>query len=185
MDEHGCGLLAGIICYGVYIPKKDGVSRVMTVVDSMNDGVTIAGVPAIILLNFTLGYAIEAAPSFETISNFFVNMPGPSLIALSIMAIMLLGAAASASGMIIAAMAAASTFIPVLGVNATNAFRALVMSTTVLDSLPFAGAIVAMMSITGIKYKEGYPPIAMTTMLFTFIGNILAVLLMTAFPMLP
>lgn len=98
---------------------------------------------------------------------------------------MLLGAAASASGMIIAAMAAASTFIPVLGVNATNAFRALVMSTTVLDSLPFAGAIVAMMSITGIKYKEGYPPIAMTTMLFTFIGNILAVLLMTAFPMLP
>ena len=155
------GCIAGILCYGAYIPKKDGVSRV------------------------TLGYAIEAAPSFETISNFFVNMPGPSLIALSIMAIMLLGAAASASGMIIAAIAASTTFIPVLGVNAENAFRALVMSTTVLDSLPFAGAIVAMMSITGIKYKEGYPPIAMTTMLFTFIGNILAVLLMTAFPMLP
>ncbi|MDD6238868.1 MAG: hypothetical protein PUA87_05425 [Oscillospiraceae bacterium] len=56
---------------------------------------------------------------------------------------------------------------------------------SLLDSLPFAGAIVAMMSITGIKYKEGYPPIAMTTMLFTLIGNILAVLLMTAFPMLP
>ena len=179
------GCIAGILCYGAYIPKKDGVSRVMTIVDSMNDGVTVAGIPAIILLNFTLGYAIEAAPSFETISNFFVNMPGPSLIALSIMAIMLLGAAASASGMIIAAIAASTTFIPVLGVNAENAFRSLVMSTTVLDSLPFAGAIVAMMSITGIKYKEGYPPIAMTTMLFTFIGNILAVLLMTAFPMLP
>ena len=157
------GCIAGILCYGAYIPKKDGVSRVMTIVDSMNDGVTVAGLP----------------------SNFFVNMPGPSLIALSIMAIMLLGAAASASGMIIAAIAASTTFIPVLGVNAENAFRALVMSTTVLDSLPFAGAIVAMMSITGIKYKEGYPPIAMTTMLFTFIGNILAVLLMTAFPMLP
>ena len=59
--------------------------------------------------------------SFETISNFFVNMPGPSFDrVLSIMAIMLLGAAASASGMIIAAMAAASTFYSVLGVNATK-----------------------------------------------------------------
>ncbi len=179
------GCVAGILCYGIYIPKKNGTSRVMTVVDSMNDGVTVAGIPAIILLNYTLGYAIEAAPSFETISNFFINMPGPSLIALSVMAILLLGAAASASGMLIAAMAAANTFIPTLGVNAGCAYRALLLSTTVLDSLPFAGAIVAMMSITGIKYKEGYPPIAMTTMLFTFIGNVLAAVLMTLLPMLP
>lgn len=179
------GCIAGLVCYGIYIPKKDGVSRVMTVVDSLNDGVTIAGIPAIILLNYTLGYAIEAAPSFETISNFFISMPGPALMALSIMAILLLGAAASASGMLIAAMAAASTFIPQLGVDADNAFRVLMMSTTVLDSLPFAGAIVAMMSITGIKYKEGYPPIAMTTVLFTFIGNILVAALMSIFPMIP
>ena len=179
------GCIAGILCYGVYIPKKDGTSRVMTVVDSLNDGVTVAGIPAIILLNFTLGYAIEAAPSFEVIKNFFLNMPGPSLLALSIMAILLLGAAASASGMLIAAMTAASTFIPVLGVNADSAYRVLLLSTTVLDSLPFAGAIVAMMSITGIQYKEGYPPIAMTTVLFTFLGNMLAAALMTLLPMLP
>ena len=151
----------------------------------INSGMKNSYSPAIILLNYTLGYAIEAAPSFETISNFFINMPGPSLIALSVMAILLLGAAASASGMLIAAMAAANTFIPTLGVNAGCAYRALLLSTTVLDSLPFAGAIVAMMSITGIKYKEGYPPIAMTTMLFTFIGNVLAAVLMTLLPMLP
>lgn len=179
------GCIIGIICYGAYIPKTNGTSRIMTVVNSMNDGVTIAGIPAIILLNYTLGYAIEAAPSFEIIQNFFLNMPGPSLLALSIMSILLLGAAASAAGMLIAAMAAAQTFIPVLGVNADSAFRALLLSTTVLDSLPFAGAIVAMMSITGIKYKDGYPPIAMTTVLFTLIGNLLATAIMSIFPMLP
>ena len=101
------------------------------------------------------------------------------------MAILLLGAAASAAGMIIAAMAAANTFIPVLGVDPDAAFRILLLSTTVLDSLPFAGAIVAMMSITGIKYKEGYPPIAMTTVLFTFVGNMIVAVLYSVFPMLP
>ena len=179
------GCVAAIICYGAYVPKANGTSRVMTVVNSLNDGVTIAGIPAIILLNYTLGYAIEAAPSFETIKNFFISLPGPALLALSLMAILLLGAAASAAGMLVAAVVAANTFIPVLGVNAGYAFRVLLLSTTVLDSLPFAGAIVAMMSITGIKYKEGYPPIAMTTMLFTFIGNVLAAVLMTLLPMLP
>lgn len=179
------GCVAGIICYGRYIPKTEGNSRIMTVVNSMNDGVVIAGIPAIILLNYTLGYAIEAAPSFSLIQDFFMHMPGPSLMALSIMAIILLGAAASAAGMIISASAAAATFIPILGVNADCAFRALLLSTTVLDSLPFCGAVVAMMSITEIKYKEGYPPIAMTTVVFTFIGNILAAAIMSAFPFLP
>ena len=179
------GCVVGILCYGVYIPKTNGTSRVMTVVNSMNDGVTIAGIPAIILLNFTLGYAIEAAPSFTIIQNAFINMPGPALLALSLMAILLLGAAASAAGMLIAAVAAANTFIPVLGVDPDAAFRILLLSTTVLDSLPFAGAIVAMMSITGIKYKEGYPPIAMTTVLFTFLGNMIVAVLYSVFPMLP
>ena len=179
------GCVVGILCYGVYIPKTNGTSRVMTVVNSLNDGVTIAGIPAIILLNYTLGYAIEAAPSFEIIQNTFINMPGPALLALSLMAILLLGAAASAAGMLIAAVAAANTFIPVLGVDPDAAFRILLLSTTVLDSLPFAGAIVAMMSITGIKYKEGYPPIAMTTVLFTFLGNIIVAVLYSVFPMLP
>ena len=179
------GCVVGILCYGVYIPKTNGTSRVMTVVNSMNDGVTIAGIPAIILLNYTLGYAIEAAPSFEIIQNTFINMPGPALLALSLMAILLLGAAASAAGMLIAALAAANTFIPVRGVDPDAAFRILLLSTTVLDSLPFAGAIVAMMSITGIKYKEGYPPIAMTTVLFTFLGNIIVAVLYSVFPMLP
>ncbi len=76
----GCG--KGSSLRRVY-SKTDGTSRVMTVVNSMNDGVTIAGIPAIILLNFTLGYAIEAAPSFEIIQNTFINMPGPALLALS------------------------------------------------------------------------------------------------------
>ena len=123
---------------------------------------------ALFLADFFVSYAIMFA-----------------LLALSIMAILLLGAAASAAGMIIAAMAAANTFIPVLGVDPDAAFRILLLSTTVLDSLPFAGAIVAMMSITGIKYKEGYPPIAMTTVLFTFVGNMIVAVLYSVFPMLP
>lgn len=176
------GCVAAIICFGRYIPKRDGQSRIMTVVNSMNDGVTVAGIPAIILLNFVLGYAISAAPSFQIISDFFCNLPGPALISLALMGTLLLGAAASMSGLIVALGVAASVYIPTLGVTAPAAFRVLLLTNTVLDSLPFCGAIVAMLAITGIKYKEGYPPIAMTTVLFTFLGLMLTTLLIVLVP---
>jgi|GEM_PF-625967 len=176
------GCIAGIICFGRYIPKKDGVSRIMTIADSMNNGVTIAGIPAIILLNYTLGYAIEAAPAFGTIVELFTNLPGPALLSLAFMGILLLGAAASASGLIIALGVAATVFIPILGVDPNAAHRVLLVSNTVLDSLPFSGAIVALMSIIDVKYKDGYPQIAITTVLFTFLGVILVAALLILFP---
>jgi len=178
----GIGCISGIICFGRYIPKKDGTSRIMTIADSMNNGVTIAGIPAIILLNYALGYAIEAAPSFKTIIDAFTSLPGPALLSLAFMGTLLLGAAASASGLIISLGVAASVYIPTLGVSPEAAHRVLLLTTTVLDSLPFCGAIVALMAITGIKYKEGYPPIAATTVLFTFIGVLLVTGLLIVFP---
>lgn len=178
----GIGCIAGIICFGRYIPKKDGTSRIMTIAESMNNGVTIAGIPAIILLNYALGYAIEAAPTFQSIVDAFTSLPGPALLSLALMGTLLLGAAASASGLIISLGVAATVFIPTLGVDAAAAHRVLLLTTTVLDSLPFCGAIVALMSITEIKYKEGYPPIAMTTVLFTFLGVLLVAGLLILFP---
>lgn len=176
------GCIVGIICFGRFIPKKDGRSRIMTIANSMNDGVTIAGIPAIILLNFALGYAIQAAPSFQIIVDKFTSLPGPALLSLALMGTLLLGAAASMSGLIISLGIAASIFIPTLGVAPDAAYRTLLLTTTVLDSMPFCGAIVAMMAITGISYKEGYPPIAMTTILFTFLGLMISTVLMIVFP---
>ena len=154
----------------------------MTIVESMNNGVTIAGIPAIILLNYVIGYTIEAAPSFEVIVNAFTSLPGPALISLAIMGILLLGAAASASGLIMALGVASSVYIPTLGVSAEAAHRILICTNTTLDSLPFCGAIVAMMAITGIKYKDGYPVIAVTTVGFTILGTFLTALLILLFP---
>jgi len=176
------GCVAGIICFGRYIPKKDGVSRIMTVANSLNDGVTIAGIPAIILMNYALGYAIEAAPAFETIVKIFTSLPGPALFSLALMGILLLGAAASASGLIIALSVAASVYIPTLGVSPEAAHRVLLLTNTVLDSLPFCGAIVALMAITGISYDEGYPPIGVTTVLYTFLGVMLVTGILVLFP---
>lgn len=176
------GCLLAVFLFGKYIPKLDGRSRIMTVVESMNNGVTLAGVPAIILLNFVIGYSIEAAPSFEVIVNMFTSLPGPALISLAIMGILLLGAAASASGLIIALGVAASVYIPTLGVTAEAAHRVLICTNTTLDSLPFCGAIVAMMAIADIKYKDGYPPIGVTTVGFTILGTFLVTFLILLFP---
>lgn len=176
------GCVAAIVCYGRNIPKMDGKSRIMTVVSSMNGGVSVAGIPAIILLNFALGYAMEAAPTFSIITNVFTSLPGPALISLALMGVLLLGASASMSGLIISLSVAASVYIPNMGVSPEAAHRVLLLTSTVLDSLPFAGAIVAMTSITGISYKEGYPPIGMTTVLFTFLGLMIATILIVLFP---
>lgn len=176
------GCVLAIALFGRYIPKLDGKSRIMTIVESMNNGVTMAGIPAIILLNYVIGYTIEAAPSFEVIVNVFTSLPGPALISLAIMGILLLGAAASASGLIIALGVAASIYIPTLGVTPEAAHRVLICTNTTLDSLPFCGAIVAMMAICDIKYKDGYPPIAITTVGFTILGTFLTTFLILLFP---
>lgn len=176
------GCLAAIICFGRYIPKTDGRGRIMTVIQSLNDGVTLAGVPAVIILNYALGYAIQAAPSFSTISDFFTSMSGPPLIILAIMGIVLLGVSASMSGLIVALGVTASVYIPVLGVNADAAYRVLLYTNTVLDTLPFNAAVVTLFAITGIKYKEGYPLVFATTVVFTFIGTMVVAGLLTIFP---
>lgn len=175
------GCVAAIICFGKYIPKAEGKNRIMTVVNSLNDGVTLAGIPAIIILNYALGYAMEAAPGFTVIQNFFTSMPGAPLIVLAIMGIVLLGISASMSGLLISANIAATVYIPDMAVSADAAYRVLLCTNTVLDSLPFCAAVSAMFFITGIKYKDGYPLVFMTTVIATFIGTMAAAFVLTLF----
>jgi hypothetical protein len=178
----GLGVVAALVLLGRYIPVPEGGNHLNAICNSLNDGTTIAGIPAITLMSYSLGYAIEATDSFQVIVNFFTNLPGPALLSLAIMGTLLLGVAASASGLILSASIAVSTFIPQFGLSAAACFRVLCGTNVVLDSLPFAGAIVAMMAITGIKYKEGYPPIAMTTVVFTFLGLLISTGLLVLFP---
>ncbi len=176
------GCIAAVICFGRYIPKTQGRGRIMTVIQSLNDGVTLAGVPAVIILNYALGYAIQAAPSFTVIQEFFTSMQGPPLIILAIMGIVLLGVSASMSGLIVALGVTASVYIPVMGVNADAAYRVLLYTNTVLDTLPFNAAVVTLFAITGIKYKEGYPLVFATTVVITFIGTMVVAGMLTVFP---
>jgi H+/gluconate symporter-like permease len=178
----GVGVVAALILLARYIPVPEGGNHLTAIRDSLNDGTTIAGIPAITLMSYCLGYAIEATDSFQVIVTFFTSLPGPALFSLAIMGTLLLGVAASASGLILSASIAVSTFIPNFGLSAAACFRVLAGTNVVLDSLPFAGAIVAMMAITGIKYKEGYPPIAMTTVVFTFLGLLISTALLVLFP---
>ena len=176
------GCVAAVVCFGRYIPKINGQSRIMTVVNSLNDGVTLAGIPAIIILNYALGYAVQAAPSFGTIQNFFTSMQGAPLIVLAIMGIILLGVSASMSGLIVSLNIAASVYIPTMGVSADAAYRVLLCTNTVLDSLPFNAAVVTLFAISGIKYKEGYPLVFITTVVITLIGTMAVAALLTICP---
>ena len=166
----------------IYIPKKNGKSRIGTVVDSLNDGVTLAGVPAVILLNFALGYAIQAAPSFTVIQNAFLSIKGAPLIILAVIGIVFLGLSASMSGLILSLGVAASVLIPQLGLNPDAVYRVLLSTNTVLDTLPFNAAVVTMFMITGIKYKEGYPLVFRTTVIYTCIGTFVVAILLTLVP---
>lgn len=176
------GCVVAVLCFGKFIPKMEGHGRVMTVIQSLNDGVTLAGVPAVIILNYALGYAIQAAPSFSVIQDFFTSLNGPALIILAIMGIVLLGVSASMSGLIVALGVAAAVYIPTMGVSADAAYRVLLCTNTVLDTLPFNAAVVTLFAITGIKYKEGYPLVLTTTVIFTFIGTMAVAVLLTLFP---
>lgn len=176
------GCTVAVVCFGKFIPKKEGSTRFMTVIDSLNDGVTLAGVPAVILLNFGLGYAIQAVPSFGLIQDFFLHMKGAPLIVLAIAGIALLGLSASLSGMILVLGMAASVFIPDLGLDSDAVYRVVLSTNTVLDTLPFNAAVVTLFMITGIPYKEGYPLVFRTTVVYTCIGTFAVAVLLTMFP---
>lgn len=64
-----------------------------------------------------------------------------------------------------------------MGVNPEILHRVGVIAATGLDSLPHSGGIVAVLTISGVSYKDGYRHLFMVTVVFTLMALAIAVVL--------
>lgn len=184
----GIGILAAILLFCPYLKVPDNYTgrtffgRMNGLMETMNQGTGNAGIPCVMLISFGLASCIQASPAYTVISDFFVGLSLPAALSLALVSTILVGASCGPAGMMVAAMLAANAFIPNGMISAGAAFRILVTTATVFDTLPCFPGPATIMALTGVKQKDGYPPVGMTTMLFTAIAVVIVTVLYLIFP---
>ncbi len=180
-----CGLAISVLLLFKYMPydKESGIGagtgKLKSLTESFNNGAEIAGIPAIILINMALGNLISATPAFQWMVDGISSMKGVinPYILFSFISMSVIGISASMSGLIVMFNLARDLFIPVMGISTVAAHRLVQFSGMVLDTLPFGTMVVAILLLTGIKHKEGYPPILFSTVGVTFLATVVLTIL--------
>ncbi len=179
------GVGISVLLFYPYMPyneesgKSKPIAKLNKLVEQFNSGAEIAGIPAIILINMALGQLISSTPAFGWMVQGIGGMQGSisPYILFAVLSILIIGISASMSGLIVMFNLAHDLFIPVMGISAIAAHRIVAFSGFVLDTLPFGTMVVAIMLLTGIKQKEGYPPILFSTVGVTAVATVIVTIM--------
>ena len=149
--------------------------------DSMLEATNSAAVTMINACSIVgIGSVIKAAPGFQKIVDFVLNFSqsgGNPLIIFGIATTVLCGLNASGMGGLSTTLSALGEAFLAMGVNPEILHRVGVIAATGLDSLPHSGGIVAVLTISGVSYKDGYRHLFMVTVVFTLMALAIAVVL--------
>ncbi len=164
----GC-VIAGVL-FIPYIKKDEGKSKFATMVDKCNTSsiriplyMALSYAPAAILVTAT-GYILLLS-WMEVLASF---IPPALVYSVLIVAVAPLGSAAVQVG----ANTAINVFIPA-GMSVSTCGLLIIISNTVLDTVPNNPGMVMQAELTGVSMKECYPPIFKCTVVVT--GCIMAV----------
>ncbi|BFU60447.1 MULTISPECIES: GntP family permease [Rodentibacter] len=131
------------------------------------------------------GSVVRMAPGFEHLTAMILNIPGSPLISLSVAVNILAGATGSASGgMGIALEALGEKYLTLakqMGISPEAFHRIASLSSGGLDTMPHNGAVLTLLSNTGMTHKESYLEIAVTSFIMPIIATIVVILLFTLF----
>lgn len=161
--------------------KSQGTGKMGVLKRLTQTGTATCGIPAIMILTYTLGFVIELSPAFTIMSNFFASFTAAPLFSLGIMGTILTGVANGASGLMVTFAAARDVFIP-MGMSVAAARMISILTNTVLDTLPTRMDFINMSAWCGLPMKETYPPVFKTTVILTFVNLLLCVVLYTILP---
>lgn len=180
------GVAVAIVCFFPYMVKSakramEGSNGVLpacrALIGALGSGAQDGG-GAILLIASGSAFAsvLSASKGCTAIMDWAISLPLPMLITFSIAIIILTFLCGSPGCMIVAA----PIFLPVaaqLGISSAVLMRIAVFGQCVLDTLPFNGAILIVMSQCGLTMKEGYPGVFKTTVLYMFLGTVLVTVL--------
>ncbi|MPM55461.1 hypothetical protein SDC9_102258 [bioreactor metagenome] len=131
------------------------------------------------------GSILASAPSFAAIATAITKIPGPVYVQVAISTTTAAAMCGSASGGINIMLPIMGKAWAASGASLSGIARTCGLSSLVFDSMPYNGAINAMVNGCGETLKSAYHPIFWMTVIIPFCGTVLMVLLYTILPMLP
>jgi H+/gluconate symporter-like permease len=127
------------------------------------------------------GSVVKAVPGFQTLTNLVLGIKGSPLISEAVAVNILAGATGSASGgMGIALAALGEKYYQIAletGISPEAFHRVASLASGGLDTLPHNGAVLTLLTITGMTHKESYIDIFVTSLLLPVLSSIPAIIL--------
>ena len=128
----------------------------------LNDGATGAVGSAFGAANaVAFGAVLTTAPSFESVKNFLLRMPGPALVSLGVIAALLspvMGAtgATGATGAISTVITQLGETYVSMGIPAEVVHRVVVIAGGALTFATQSGAVITFNAVSGLNFKNGF-----------------------------
>lgn len=131
------------------------------------------------------GSVVRVVPGFEQLTAMILNIPGSPLISLSVAINILAGATGSASGGLGIALEALSSryneLAHQMGISPEVFHRISSLSSGGLDTMPHNGAVLTLLSNTGMTHKESYFEIAITSFVLPIVATAIVIILFSLF----
>lgn len=175
-------LLSCIIAVIIFFPelKKEKILY------SVNEGAFQALLPTMTIAGIN-GFAavVQTVPEYQSLLDGLLasSLPPVLMLILSIAFICMITGGSTTGTQI--ALPVITPVLTSLGLSLPFIHRVGVFASTMLDSIPSSGAIIMAVNVAGLKMKEGYPPVFVSTIIATTLGTIAVALTMTLLPMLP
>ena len=175
-------LIGVILAYVMFIKFLDVKSTGKYFQDGLQSCISAIMNTAIIV---GFGTAVKAVPAFTWLTANIVNIPGPALVGVALSVTIICGITGSASGGLGIVVPAIAPIYLERGIVPEAAHRVASVASGALDSMPWNGYVVTLLSICKLTHKEGYFPVFVTTVLVPSLGTAVAIILFTLFPGLP
>lgn len=131
------------------------------------------------------GTVVKAVPAFTWLTENISKIPGSPLIGVALAVTIIAGITGSASGGLGIAMPSIAPIYLAQGVAPQAIHRVASVASGALDSMPWNGYVVTLLSVIGVTHKEGYWHICVVSVIIPTLGTALAILLFSLLPGLP
>jgi H+/gluconate symporter-like permease len=154
--------------------------------ESMDAGANASVLPVLSVGSLVgFGSVVAAMPAFATVRDAVISIQGGPLVSLAVAMNVLAGLTGSASGgMVIALDALGSTYLQLAlehGIDPALMHRVAAIGSGALDSLPHNGAVLTLLSVSGLTHRESYLDIVMTVIVSVIIALVAVIVLGSAF----
>lgn len=166
-----CGSLACVVLFWKNL--KNSQNGGMAIFEYSAKNAAVAIINTAVIVGF--GSVVQTTTAFQTLVEMSSSIEASPLVSLGTMTTVLAGACGSGSGGLSIALEALSGKYLAMGLDPEIIHRIATIASVGLDSLPHAGALYTLFTLTGTSVKESYKHIFVTTVVFTLIGLAVAI----------